>query len=175
MKPKSLPRQDHIFEWRGGKIRSFVIFCILQVLKWFRLRGAWTISPECEVIRESETQSRKTEGPWTWICLQEQKLQSPTGNPSFPRLSLHLHLGVGPVARGSWGPQVTRFLLSSRACCSHYLVAWVSHFPGILSSGMCIDICSRVPAPFCIPTSSARGFPFLRILANICCFLTCPF
>ena len=30
---------------------------------------------------------------------------------------------------------------------------------------------SRMAAPVCIPTNSAKGFPFLCILVNICCFL----
>lgn len=39
LKPKSVPRQDHTFKWRGGKIRSFVVFSILQLINWFRLKG----------------------------------------------------------------------------------------------------------------------------------------
>ena len=34
---------------------------------------------------------------------------------------------------------------------------------------------SRAAAPVCIPTNSARGFPFLHILANIYSLLTCSF
>ena len=34
---------------------------------------------------------------------------------------------------------------------------------------------SRVVVSFCIPTNSARGFLFLHILTNICCFLSCSF
>ena len=32
---------------------------------------------------------------------------------------------------------------------------------------------STVAAPVCIPTNSARGFPFLHILSNTCCLLIC--
>ena len=34
---------------------------------------------------------------------------------------------------------------------------------------------SRVATPVCIPTSSVKHFPFLHILTDICCFLSCSF
>ena len=51
-------------------------------------------------------------------------------------------------------------------------IAGLKAIPSLVFWGNSI-LFSTVAAPVCSPTSSALGFPFLRILSNICCLLIC--